>query len=99
MVVPSIWMENYPTTVLEGMLSKNLILGSNRGGIPDMLANSRGIIFDIEKSESVIETLDRICNMDNKEYSDIVVDAYNYTKKNNSYDTYYKRIIEVMKDV
>ena len=99
MVVPSLWMENYPTTVLEGMLSGNLVLGSNRGGISDMLANNRGILFDITNTNSILKVLNKISIIEDKEYSTIVTNAFNYTKNNNSYKNYYKKIMGVINDV
>lgn len=97
MIVPSLWMENYPTTILEGMLTGNLILGSNRGGIPNMISENRGLHFDILDKISVFKSLDRVAVMTQDEYSKIINNAYEYTIKNNSYDNYYQKIIEIIK--
>lgn len=96
-VVPSLWMENYPTTVLEGMLYESLVLGSNRGGIPKMLSDNKGMLFDITNGKNVIEILQKSYKMSEKEYNDITNKARCYVIKNNSYDKYYKEIMEVLK--
>lgn len=44
-IVPSKWMENYPTTILEGFAYRTVVIGSDRGGIPEMLESNRGILF------------------------------------------------------
>lgn len=92
MVVPSLWMENYPTTVLEAMMMKTVVLGSNRGGIPEMLNNNRGITFDIMDKENMLQALNRIYNLSEEEYNEMVDNAYNYVKENNSFKNYYERI-------
>lgn len=91
-IVPSICMENYPTTVLEGMLSKTLVVASNNGGMKDMLAENRGFIFDIFDREKTIETLDKSFSLSKKNYEKIVENAYKYTIENNSFSTYKKKL-------
>lgn len=45
-VVPSIWMENYPTVVLEAMAHSKPVIGSDRGGIPEMVDHERtGLVY------------------------------------------------------
>ena len=58
-VVPSIWMENYPNTVLEGQSLKILVIGSNRGGIPEMLEDGRGYTFNISSIHDIIDKLEK----------------------------------------
>ena len=96
-VVPSIWMENYPTTILEAMASKTLVIGSDRGGIPQLLDDNRGIVFDILDYDKIISTLNYTYIMSKNQYDSIVNNAYEYIKNNNSYDTYLKRIDEILK--
>lgn len=45
LIMPSLIMDNYPTAVIEGVMGGKLIIGSNRGGIPEMVAGD-GLIFD-----------------------------------------------------
>ncbi|PRX56934.1 glycosyltransferase family 4 protein [Flagellimonas meridianipacifica] len=52
LVVPSIWEEPFGRVVLEGLIYKKPILGSNRGGIPEILGEkNRAFIFEPEKRE------------------------------------------------
>ena len=98
LIVPSLWMENYPTTVIEGMLTKNLILGSNRGGIPEMLSNDKGMIFDIMNQDSILDVLEQSYKIDEKIYNEILEKAYIFTKNHNSGEKYYDKLIDVMED-
>lgn len=96
LIVPSLWMENYPTTVIEGMLTKNLILGSNRGGIPEMLSDDKGMIFDIMNQDSILDVLEQSHKIDEKIYNEILEKAYIFTKNHNSGEKYYSRLIEII---
>jgi glycosyltransferase involved in cell wall biosynthesis len=45
-VVPSIWMENFPTVVSESFSLGRPVVGSDRGGIPEMLDyGGRGVVY------------------------------------------------------
>ncbi len=96
LVVPSIWIENYPTTVLEAQVQKTLVIGSDRGGIPEILQNNRGYIFDIKNPVDISQTLEKVMNLSKKEYKQIVNNAYMYVSTNNSYDEYARRIKETL---
>lgn len=95
-VVPSLWVENYPTTSLEGMLYKCLVLGSNRGGIPEIVGKDRGLLFDILNKNDIIETLEKSYSMNNEEYEKIINNAYEYVINNNSFEKYYERIMRIL---
>lgn len=47
MVVPSLCFDNYPTVILEGRSYKCIVLGSNRGGIPEMIGDE--FVFSPDK--------------------------------------------------
>lgn len=98
LIVPSLWMENYPTTVIEGMLTKNLILGSKRGGIPEMLSDDKGMIFDIMNQDSILDVLEQSYKIDEKIYNEILEKAYIFTKNHNSGEKYYDKLIDLMED-
>ncbi|MFT8316566.1 MAG: glycosyltransferase [Clostridium sp.] len=98
-IVPSLWMENYPNTVLEGMCTECLVLGSNRGGIPDMLKDNRGIIFDILDTKEIVGALEKSYNMNIDEYKSIVKNAKEYATYNNSINKYYERLINCFNSI
>ncbi len=95
-VVPSLWIENYPTTALEGMLYKCLVIGSNRGGIPEIVGNDRGFLFNILDNKDIENTLNQTYSMGKEQYKEIIERAYKYVCENNSYEKYYKNIMEIL---
>ena len=97
-VVPSLWIENYPTTALEGMLYGAVVLGSNRGGIPEIVGKDRGFLFDITEKKDILQTLDKSYNLDYNSYCEVRDRANKYVKDNNSFKTYYKKIMKILED-
>lgn len=47
-IVPSLWHENFPYVIFQSFAAGKPVLGSNRGGIPELVGADRGVIFDVE---------------------------------------------------
>ena len=58
MVVPSIF-DSYPDTVLEALHTGIPVIGSNAGGIPDMLENPE-LLFPVQDSAKLAEALEKM---------------------------------------
>ena len=95
-VMPSLWIENYPTTVLEGMIAKTLVIASDRGGMKEMLDKDRGIIFNILDKKEVINVLENTFSIGEEKYKEITNKAYNYVKRNNNYEVYRSKILKIL---
>jgi len=53
-VVPSKWYENAPYSILEAMASGKAVIGSNIGGIPELIRHKvTGLIFQTENSDDL----------------------------------------------
>jgi len=53
-VVPSIWYENYPFTVVEGFALGKPVVGSRIGGIPEMIKDDEsGLTFEAGNAEDL----------------------------------------------
>ena len=46
LVVPSIWEEPFGRVVVEGLLKKKVVLGSNKGGVPELLSGNERFSFE-----------------------------------------------------
>ena len=97
-VVPSLWIENYPNTVLEPMANKTLVIGSNRGGIKGMIQNDN-LLFNILDINDVIDKLTYTYNLSEFDYMDIVLNNYNKIIKNNTIEKYYERLTNLLKSL
>jgi glycosyltransferase involved in cell wall biosynthesis len=93
-VVPSLLMDNYPNTVLEGIAMKRLVLSSNRGGMKEMIKDER-LIFDILNEQDIIEKLEFAYSLKASDYSIITEANYKRIFVENSIEKYYSGLIEM----
>lgn len=93
-VVPSLWIENYPNTVLEAMANKTLVIGSNRGGIPELIQSDE-FLFDVLSRKSIINALRRAYNLEEQDYMEVTERAYKRCRQQNALETYYDRVLDV----
>ena len=47
--MPSLWHEPFGRVVLESLIHRKPVLGSNRGGIVELLSNNKAFIFNPDK--------------------------------------------------
>ena len=98
-VVPSVWYENCPYSVLETLVMGKPIIGSNLGGIPELVKdNENGLIYkynDIKELEDKMQEL-----FDNKEKAmQLGKKAKENAIKDFSKESYYNKIMRVYKEV
>ncbi len=65
-IVPSSCYENNPLTVLEAFASGKAVFGSNIGGIPELVDDTVGGLFEPNNVESLVDVLQRNLFDDNK---------------------------------
>lgn len=95
-VVPSLWVDNYPTIILESMINSVCVIASNRGGAVDLLSNKRGLLFEWQQDNSLTLCLSELESMSIEKYNDIVTNAYKYVCKNNDYKAYYENFFNII---
>lgn len=97
-VNPSLIMDNYPNTVLEALALGTLVIGSSMGGIPEMLADDRGYVFD-NSAKGLMECLEKSYSLSKEEYIEKTTKARDFTLNNNSEETYYSKILSIIKEI
>lgn len=97
-IVPSLWLENYPNTVLETQANKTLVIGSNRGGIIEMIHNEN-LLFDVLDINSIVKTLIYTYDMSNIEYYNIVNDKYKELIEKNTLEKFYQTVCDTYKKI
>ncbi len=95
-IVPSLWIENYPNTVLEGFATECIVLGSNRGGMTEQIQD-KNCIFDVMNINDIIKSLNYSYNLAEEERRHILKEQYNYLETHNKQEDYYKKIIDILK--
>jgi Glycosyl transferases group 1 len=61
LVLPSIWCENQPVSITEAMACGMPVIGSNMGGIPELVENGvNGFIFEAGNAIDLADKMDRL---------------------------------------
>ena len=97
-VIPSLWLENYPNTVLEAIANKTLVIGSNRGGIPELIGNEN-LLFDITKKDDLYNKIKYAIELDEDTYTKFVNARYEFIKNNNSSDAYCDKLSKIIDEL
>jgi len=94
-VVPSEWYENCPMTILESFASSKPVIGSDIGGIPELIDQGvDGYIYEPANSELLSEVILSIWNNpDNAR--EMGVSGKNKIKKSFNYDSHYNALISI----
>lgn len=95
-VVPSFCIENYPNTALEAVANKTLVIGSNRGGIPEIIGDER-FLFDILDLESFGNCMRNAISISDEEYKNATNRNYKRIYKNNTLEKYYEQLLYIYK--
>lgn len=80
-VVPSEWYENNPMTIVESFLLGKPVIGSNIGGIPELVTNETGFIFEPADTLSLCVAIQSAENMTKEEYDIVSDNCFNFAKK------------------
>lgn len=82
-IVPSVVYENQPMSIIEAFSLKKIVIGSNIGGIPELIGNNeRGLLFNANDPIDLISCINIFENTD----KDLIIEkenkAYNFVKDN-----------------
>lgn len=98
-IVPSEWFENNPMAIVESYSLRKPVIGSNIGGIPEIIIeNKTGFIFEPKNILQLRETILKADNLSVEQYNDFSKSAFNFALEHFSQDTYYDSLIQVYKD-
>ena len=94
LILPSLWLENNPLVALEAFSVGTPAIGSNTGGIPEIIAAvDPALIFE---KDDVVQLTNIINNFDSKKYDrNRIKEIY---EKNFSQQIFMKKYLDVIKD-
>lgn len=98
-VLPSQWYENNPLSIIESFSFGKPVIGSNIGGIPELINNNRGILFESTDTVSLKKALFKAINLPQNEYNYYSQNAYNFAKNELSEKKYYQLLLETYKSL
>jgi len=98
-IVPSEWYENCPYSVLEAMASGKAVVGSDMGGIPELVSDSEtGLIFESGSAGDLADKINLL--LDNPELT--AAFGENARRKfeiSFSKEQHYKKILDIYKEL
>jgi len=94
-IVPSQWYENNPMTIVESYSFGTPVIGSDLGGIPEIIEDGKtGYVFNHSNLESLITTIKKSEGLDNEEYKQMSERAGSFYNANFSEDNYADKLVE-----
>lgn len=99
-VVPSLWHENFPYVIFQAFAAGKPVIGSNRGGIPELVRESfTGWIFDVEDVQSLAHTLRKAFGNSDEAIRVMGNNAYDYIASEFSDDAFYATLLRIYNNV
>lgn len=92
-VIPSLWHENFPYSVLQSFAFGKPVIGTNRGGIPELVTSERGIIIDPENEDELKLAIQKLYS-DKALAKKLGIQARKFVKKQFSEEVFYADIME-----
>jgi len=98
-IVPSLWHENFPYVIFQAFAAGKAVIGSNRGGIPELVDHAeRGYIYEARSPESLAAAISDL-NSDPSRIERFGANAKEYVVSSFSDEKFYGDIMNIYKEV
>ncbi len=99
-LVPSEWYENNPLTIVEAYSVGKPVIGSNIGGIPELIIEGRtGFLFEMGDSGGLEEKIRIAVEMSESQYLEMSEAAYRFACDKFSEKDHYRDLLKIYRDV
>lgn len=88
LVLPSEWYENNPLSIIEALCAGVPIVGANIGGIPELIDEASGEVFESGNEEDLQRAITRIMQSDKYNYAQIAETSQDRF----SFETHFKQL-------
>jgi len=97
-IVPSEWYENNPMSIVEAYSFGIPVIGSNLGGIPEIILDGKtGFIFEAKNSVELTSVISNAARLDEETYINFSNNALEFANQNFNSERYSKKLIEIYK--
>lgn len=93
-LVPSVVLENYPNTIIEGYARKRLALGTGRAGIRDII-NDEKLLFDVYDRADIVRCLEYVHSLSIEDYMRTAEHNYDRVTALCSAEKYYAELMNL----
>ena len=99
-IVPSQWYENNPMTIVEAYSFGTPVIGSNMGGIPEIIKEgATGFVYQHDKTDSLIYAINAADKISNDAYFQMTKMAQNFYEKYFSDKEYANKLLKFYGEV
>jgi glycosyltransferase involved in cell wall biosynthesis len=96
LILPSIWYENNPNIIIEAMAYGLPVIGSRIGGIPELIGEGRGYLFEANQPGSLRELIDQLYSQPESLHEQTAASARSFISQFST-ESYYERFIELLR--
>jgi len=99
-LVPSEWYENNPLTIVEAYSAGKPVIGSNIGGIPELIIEEKtGYLFSMGDSRELEAKINKAMQLTEGEYLEMSETAYRFACDRFSEKTHYRDLLNIYREV
>lgn len=99
-MVPSEWYENNPLSIIESLALGTPVIGSDIGGIPELIVEGKnGFLHNPKDEQSVSEALKRAEDLNAEEYESFCKFSIKMARERFDNKVYYQKLMELYKYV
>ena len=97
-ILPSIWYENNPLTIIEAFALNKPVIGSAVGGIPELIGSERGFTFSTNNLLEIKEIIKKAAALSINDYLLMQKQVKKFFNDNLSKEQYYKKLLSIYKN-
>ena len=99
LIILPTYEETFGLIVAEAMLMKVPVIGSNAGGVPEIINNNKnGLLFESKNEDDLLEKIDSI--IENKKTRDMfVTNAYKFSRKQYNYNNHFTELEKIINSI
>jgi len=95
-IVPSLYPDAAPKTIIESFALGNCVIGSDIGGISEMIVHGvNGFLFQPGDAEGLRRVIKRILHLSQKKYMQVRMNAYKTWEERYSPDVHYRQLMQL----
>lgn len=99
-IVPSEWYENNPMTIIEGYAASVPVIGSNIGGIPEIIDNGKtGYLFESGNIDKLVTLIKHATSLSEDTYIELSRNALAFAKQHFNKNKYYLKLMDFFNEV
>jgi glycosyltransferase involved in cell wall biosynthesis len=99
-IVPSEWYENNPLTIIEAYANGKPVIGSNVGGIPEIIIDGdTGFLFEMGSVYDLSEKIKKAESVKDEEYYRLSMNARKFADEHFSEESHYSSLLSIYMEV